>query len=92
MLRLVIAKFFMVIVILFIVIAWRFIVIAAVLVSLVWQPVAQFWRKETADIWFPQFLVVAIINIYVLSGPVSALLIKMRLMKDPTAILHPEAE
>ena len=71
---------------------WRFIVIAAVLVSLVWQPVAQFWRKETADIWFPQFLVVAIINIYVLSGPVSALLIKMRLMKDPTAILHPEAE
>ena len=66
---------------------WRIIVIVLVLASLIWQPISQFWRKETADIWFPQFIVVAIINLYVLSGPVTAVLIKLKLLKDPTAIL-----
>jgi len=66
---------------------WRMIVIALVLGSLIWQPIAQLWRKETADIWFPQFIVVAIINLYVLSGPVTTLLYKLKLLKDPTAVL-----
>jgi len=66
---------------------WRIIVIALVLGSLIWQPIAQLWRKETADIWFPQFIVVAIINLYVLSGPVITLLYKLKLLKDPTAVL-----
>jgi CDP-diacylglycerol--serine O-phosphatidyltransferase len=56
----------------------RLILIIALIISLLWQPISTLlFRKETQEIWFPQFFTVAVINLYVLSGPFYTLYLKI---------------
>ncbi len=67
---------------------WRFVLIIAVLLCLIWQPIqVLLLRKAMEDTWVPQLFLAGIINLYVISGPIYTLLLKLKLVKDPTAVL-----